>query len=86
MPTQTDAEVEAALAHALTVCEAKAILVTRAAKGISLAVRGEPVRHFPGVPREVFDASGAGDTTLAAYGGNRVDAAGRLLYDRTLTW
>ena len=68
MPTQTDVEVEAALAHALTLCEAKAILVTRAAKGISLAVRGESVRHFPGVPREVFDASGAGDTTLAALG------------------
>jgi D-beta-D-heptose 7-phosphate kinase/D-beta-D-heptose 1-phosphate adenosyltransferase len=68
MPTQSDAEVEAALAHALTLCEAKAILVTRAAKGISLAVRGEPVRHFPGAPREVFDASGAGDTTLAALG------------------
>ena len=68
MPTQTDAEIEAALAHALTLCEAKAILVTRAAKGISLAVRGEDVRHFPGVPREVFDASGAGDTTLAALG------------------
>jgi D-beta-D-heptose 7-phosphate kinase/D-beta-D-heptose 1-phosphate adenosyltransferase len=68
MPTSTNDEVEAALLHALTLCEAKAILVTRAAKGISLAVRGEPVRHFPGVPREVFDASGAGDTTIAALG------------------
>ena len=68
LPTATDGEIEAALAHALTLCEAKAILVTRAAKGISLAVRGEAVRHFPGVPREVFDASGAGDTTLAALG------------------
>jgi D-beta-D-heptose 7-phosphate kinase / D-beta-D-heptose 1-phosphate adenosyltransferase len=68
MPTSTDAEVEAALLHALTLCEAKAILVTRAAKGISLAVRGEAVRHFPGIPREVFDASGAGDTTIAALG------------------
>lgn len=68
MPTSTDAEIELALAHALTLCEAKAILVTRAAKGISLAVRGEPVRHFRSVPREVFDASGAGDTTLAALG------------------
>lgn len=68
LPTETDAEVEAALAHALSVWEAKAILVTRAAKGISLAVRGQPVRHFPTAPREVFDASGAGDTTLAALG------------------
>ncbi|HEY0646851.1 D-glycero-beta-D-manno-heptose 1-phosphate adenylyltransferase [Phenylobacterium sp.] len=68
MPTSTDDEVEAALLHALGLCQARAILVTRAAKGISLAVRGEAVRHFPGVPREVFDASGAGDTTLAALG------------------
>lgn len=68
MPTSTNAEIEAALQQALDLCEAKAILVTRAAKGISLAVRGEAVRHFPGVPREVFDASGAGDTTIAALG------------------
>jgi len=68
MPVSTDAEIEAALARALELCEARAVLVTRAAKGISLGVRGEPVRHFAGVPKEVFDASGAGDTTLAALG------------------
>ncbi|WP_333585722.1 D-glycero-beta-D-manno-heptose 1-phosphate adenylyltransferase [Phenylobacterium sp.] len=68
MPTSTDEEVALALARALELCEAQAILVTRSAKGISLAVRGEAVRHFPGVPKEVFDASGAGDTTLAALG------------------
>ncbi|MDP1618409.1 D-glycero-beta-D-manno-heptose 1-phosphate adenylyltransferase [Phenylobacterium sp.] len=68
MATDTDEEITAALAHALSLCEAQAILVTRSAKGISLAVRGEAVRHFPGVPKEVFDASGAGDTTLAALG------------------
>lgn len=68
LPTSTNDEIAVALEHALTLCEAKAILATRAAKGISLAVRGQPVRHFPGVPREVFDASGAGDTTIAALG------------------
>ena len=68
MPTGTDAQVEAALARALELWDARAVLVTRAAKGISLAVRGEPVRHFPTVSREVFDVSGAGDTTLAALG------------------
>jgi D-beta-D-heptose 7-phosphate kinase/D-beta-D-heptose 1-phosphate adenosyltransferase len=68
MPTGSDAEVEAALARALELWEARAILVTRAAKGMSLAVRGGPVRHFPTQPREVFDVSGAGDTTLAALG------------------
>ena len=68
LPANTDAQVEVALARALELCEARAILVTRASKGVSLAVRGEPVRHFHGTPREVFDASGAGDTTLAALG------------------
>ncbi len=68
MPTSTDAEVEAALGRALELCEAKAILVTRAAKGMSLGERGKPVRHFRGVPRQVFDVSGAGDTALASLG------------------
>src|SRR5258706_8075196 len=68
LPTETDDQVEAALIRALKLWEAKAILVTRASKGISLAIRGERVRHFPTAPREVFDSSGAGDTTLAALG------------------
>ncbi|MBV8683610.1 MAG: D-glycero-beta-D-manno-heptose 1-phosphate adenylyltransferase [Caulobacteraceae bacterium] len=68
LPTETDVEVEAALAKALETCEARAILVTRAAKGMSLAVRGEPVRHFSRPPPEVFDTAGAGDTALAAVG------------------
>jgi D-beta-D-heptose 7-phosphate kinase/D-beta-D-heptose 1-phosphate adenosyltransferase len=67
-PTGTDAEVEAALARALELWETRAILVTRAGKGMSLATRGAPVRHFATQPREVFDVSGAGDTTLAALG------------------
>jgi len=35
---------------------------------MSLMRRGEAVRHFPTTPREVFDVSGAGDTSLAALG------------------
>jgi D-beta-D-heptose 7-phosphate kinase/D-beta-D-heptose 1-phosphate adenosyltransferase len=68
LPTETDEEVEAALARALDLSRCKAVLVTRAARGMSLAVRGKPVVHFPGVAREVFDVSGAGDTALAALG------------------
>lgn len=68
MPTDTDEEVEAALRHALDLSRCKAVLVTRAAKGMSLAVRGQGVKHFPGRPRDVFDVSGAGDTALAALG------------------
>lgn len=68
LPVETDAEVEAALEALLDATTAKAIVVTRAGKGMSLMRRGEPVRHFPGRAREVFDVSGAGDTGLAALG------------------
>ncbi len=68
LPTETDAEIEVALAAALETCEAGAILVTRAARGMSLAVRGEAVRHFSRRAPEVFDTAGAGDTALAVTG------------------
>ena len=68
LSTETDDEVETALAVVLGSCAAKAILVTRGAKGMSLAERGKPVKHVRGVPRRVFDVSGAGDTGLAALG------------------
>ncbi len=68
LPTETDAEIEAALARALELWAAKGVLATRAGKGLSLALRGQSVRHFPTEAREVFDSSGAGDTTLAALG------------------
>jgi D-beta-D-heptose 7-phosphate kinase / D-beta-D-heptose 1-phosphate adenosyltransferase len=68
LPTETDEEVEAALAKALSLCDCKAVLVTRAAKGMSLGERGHSVRHFRRPPPEVYDTSGAGDTVLAAVG------------------
>jgi D-beta-D-heptose 7-phosphate kinase/D-beta-D-heptose 1-phosphate adenosyltransferase len=68
LPTETDIEIEAALAAALELSACRAILATRSAKGMSLAIRGERVRHFARAPAEVFDTSGAGDTALAAVG------------------
>ncbi|HEY1447863.1 MAG TPA: D-glycero-beta-D-manno-heptose 1-phosphate adenylyltransferase [Caulobacteraceae bacterium] len=68
LPTSTDAEIEAALAKALSLSPCRAILVTRSAQGMSLAERGEPVRHFRRPAPEVFDTAGAGDTALAALG------------------
>lgn len=68
LPVGTDAEIEAALEALLSATTAKAIVVTRAGKGMSLMRRGEPAQHFPGRAREVFDVSGAGDTSLAALG------------------
>ena len=65
MPTETDAEIEAATAAALAASACGAILVTRAAKGMSLARRGQAVRHFHRPHPEVFDTAGAGDTALS---------------------
>lgn len=41
-------------------------LVTRGARGMTLAERGADVRHIAASPRDVFDVSGAGDTAIAA--------------------
>ncbi len=68
LPTGNDTEVEVALAALMEQCEAQALIVTRAGKGMSLVRRGGPVIHVPGRAREVFDVSGAGDTVLAALG------------------
>lgn len=68
LPVGTDAEIEAALEALLAATAAKAVVVTRAGKGMSLMRRGEAAQHFPGRAREVFDVSGAGDTSLAALG------------------
>jgi D-beta-D-heptose 7-phosphate kinase / D-beta-D-heptose 1-phosphate adenosyltransferase len=68
LPTETDAEIEIALATALELSDCRAILVTRSAKGMSLAVRGAAIRHVRRTAAEVFDTSGAGDTALAALG------------------
>ncbi|MFN4286974.1 MAG: D-glycero-beta-D-manno-heptose 1-phosphate adenylyltransferase [Brevundimonas sp.] len=68
LPVDSDGEIEAALAALLEACEAQAIVVTRAGRGMSIARRGGGVIHVPGRAREVFDVSGAGDTSLAALG------------------
>ncbi|HLK25612.1 MAG TPA: D-glycero-beta-D-manno-heptose 1-phosphate adenylyltransferase [Caulobacteraceae bacterium] len=68
LPTASDAEVEIALARALEVSPCKAVLVTRAADGMSLAARDRGVVHLRRPAPQVFDTSGAGDTALAALG------------------
>jgi len=68
LPTETDAETEQALTRAMELSSAKAILVTRAAKGLSYLPRGGQVVHMRGTQRDVYDVSGAGDTCLAALG------------------
>jgi len=68
LPVETDEEVEAALFAALSRCRADGIVVTRGARGLSYAERVGPAVHVRVDPREVFDVSGAGDTTLAVLG------------------
>ncbi|MEM6900181.1 MAG: D-glycero-beta-D-manno-heptose 1-phosphate adenylyltransferase [Pseudomonadota bacterium] len=69
LPTDSDEEVDLALRRSLDLCSADAIMVTRAAKGLSFVERSNPyVRHMRGQARDVYDVSGAGDTSLAALG------------------
>ena len=45
---------------------AKALVVTRGAKGISVFVPGQKRQDFAARPHEVFDVTGAGDTVISA--------------------
>ena len=42
-----------------------ALLITRGARGMTLARRGGDIRHLHALARKVFDVSGAGDTVVA---------------------
>lgn len=66
MQTDTTKNVEQALAAAQGALPAKAIVVTRAAQGMSYITASGAHGHVTGKAREVFDVSGAGDTSLAA--------------------
>ena len=66
LPVESDQDADRALTAAQTVLPAKAIVVTRAAKGMSFAEHGKAPQHRSGQAREVYDVSGAGDTSIAA--------------------
>ncbi|MAN44962.1 MAG: D-glycero-beta-D-manno-heptose 1-phosphate adenylyltransferase [Alphaproteobacteria bacterium] len=66
LPVESDQEIEMALTAAQSVLPAKSVVVTRAAKGMSFAEEGEAPQHHSGQAREVYDVSGAGDTSIAA--------------------
>lgn len=66
--TGTDREVEIALHTLKAQCDAKAILVTRSEKGLSFITLDGSIHHLPAQAKEVYDVSGAGDTSLAALG------------------
>lgn len=66
LPVESDQEIEMALTAAQSVLPAKSVVVTRAAKGMSFAEEGDVPQHHSGQAREVYDVSGAGDTSIAA--------------------
>ena len=45
--------------------QAKAVLITRGAEGMSLFQARRESKHFPTEPRDIFDVTGAGDTVIA---------------------
>lgn len=61
--------------------EARAILITRGAQGMSLFRIGHEPTHIPTFARHVYDVTGAGDTVIATYvaavaaGADAVEAA-----------
>ncbi len=63
---ESDVDAEAGLKAALAEGHAQNIVVTRAAKGMSVITADGSVAHKKGTAREVFDVSGAGDTSISA--------------------
>jgi D-beta-D-heptose 7-phosphate kinase / D-beta-D-heptose 1-phosphate adenosyltransferase len=65
LPVATEPAQEAAARALLAHVEAEYLLVTCGAAGMLLVSRSGEARRFPGLAREVFDVSGAGDTVAA---------------------
>jgi D-beta-D-heptose 7-phosphate kinase/D-beta-D-heptose 1-phosphate adenosyltransferase len=78
-----DAAAEIAGRQVLAAVEARAVLLTRGEHGLSVIPADGPALHLPTRARRVFDVSGAGDTTIAAFavmlaGGADIADAARL--------
>ncbi len=64
--SRTEAEIAASARPLLKRSAARAILVTRSERGMTLVEESGDVTTVPARAREVFDVSGAGDTVIAA--------------------
>lgn len=64
MPARTEAEIIEASEHLKELCNCKYVLTTCGAKGMVLVGDGEPY-FIAAAGQEVFDVTGAGDTTIA---------------------
>ena len=65
MPVETDDEIVTAAEYLRTKCNNKYVLCTCGARGMVLVGDSKPAHFVPAECREVFDVSGAGDTTIA---------------------
>ena len=65
LPTSTDDQVEVALRTVAASVPGTNIVVTRAGKGMSW-IENSDISHKRGEAKQVFDVSGAGDTSMAA--------------------
>jgi D-beta-D-heptose 7-phosphate kinase / D-beta-D-heptose 1-phosphate adenosyltransferase len=66
MTGEDDESVAAAAQKAIATAGVAALLVTRSERGMTLIEPGRPPLHLAAEAREVFDVSGAGDTSIAA--------------------
>jgi len=65
-PLETEADFERATATLLDSLETHGIVIGRGAQGVSLRGQRTPYHHFPAVNQtEVYDVTGAGDTSVA---------------------
>lgn len=65
LPARTDIEAVGAGESLLEQLETRAVLLTRGERGMTLVRRGEPAVHIPTRARDVYDVTGAGDTTIS---------------------
>ena len=65
LPARSDAEAESAGTELLRRHGCEAVLVTRGESGMTLVERDGGTCHIPTVARDVFDVTGAGDTTIS---------------------
>ena len=65
MPVETEDEIVTAAEYLRTKCNNKFVLCTCGARGMVLVGDIKPAHFVPAECREVFDVSGAGDTTIA---------------------
>jgi D-beta-D-heptose 7-phosphate kinase/D-beta-D-heptose 1-phosphate adenosyltransferase len=66
-PITDDATLKKAGEKLLNKLNCRIVLITLGENGMAVFQKNRPMEHIPTVAQEVFDVSGAGDTTIASY-------------------